>query len=149
MAQFLYGSVILRNINLMLHFMTFSLEQNTVTWQMELSGILSSFILICFLLFNISVKTKLSCFTFLFEFWVYQMLFVCVCVCLYCLTTCVYPCVCVCMHICSVTQSCLSLQSGQPQRLLCSWTFQGKEYWQLPFLLRGIFLTQNCPPLHL
>lgn len=59
MDSFLYGNTILRNINIMLHFVTFSLESNIMAWQMELSGFFYFFILICFLVFKIWAKTKL------------------------------------------------------------------------------------------
>ena len=41
----------------------------------------------------------------------------------------------------------LRLHGLQPTRLLCSWNFPGKNYWNgSPFLLQGIFLTQGWNP---
>ena len=63
----------------------------------------------------------------------------------------IYMCVYVC--VCSVSQSCLTLQPhGQPTRLLYPWNFPGKNIGTgCHFLLQGIFPTQgsNLHFLHL
>ena len=113
MAQFLYGSVILRNINLMLHFVTFSSGVEHSYMANGTFWIFKFFILICFLLFNISVKTKLSCFTFplgLNSGSIKCCLCVYACVCLYvcvCVYVCVYVCVCMCVCVWMCVFACI------------------------------------------